>query len=259
MRNSKAQTGSVHIVVTVVLIAALIGALGFVFWSNFLKKEAAVSQTENKPSIETPCAAGENTAAENGTFCSQELGLKFAVPSIFVNKLIKVDNYEVFQGPLDPNAKKTAGSSENVYQATISGSDNFTFTIAQEPLRTGYVDVPHLLQNTYYDQATGELTRVNAPTRQYDSARNATVTSGDYSKGEVVPSFTVGDVRFFKGTDGDAGQVENIYFGVVKNKIIKMSLKNIGYIGDPATDPTTIDADQVFTELDASIKALKFI
>jgi len=257
MRKNESQIGSVHVVLVAALVVVLLGALGFAFWNNFLNKETLVSQTESKPKANDFCLSGENAAAENGVFCSKEIGVKFAVPSIFAKKLTKVDNYEVFEGPLDPNAKKSAGTSENVYRATISGNDNFTFTVAQEPVRTGYVDVPHKLQNTYYDQATGDLTLIKAPTRHYDSATDAYITSGSYSKGEVVPSFTVGDVRFFKGSNGDAGQVENIYFGIVNGKIVKISLKNMGYIGDPASDPTTIDASKVLDELDKAIKALR--
>lgn len=256
MQKVKSQTGSAHAVIIIVLVIALLGVLGFVFWNNFLKKEPA-AQTEPTPTAREFCSDGENTTATEGIFCSQEMGIKFDVPSIFTNKLTKADNYQVFQGPLDPNSKTSAGMSENVYRATISGTDNFTFTIAQEPLRTGYVDVEHKLQGTYYDQATSELTLVNAPTRQYDSATETTTTTGTLGKGEVVPSFNVGDVRVFKGKIGDAGQVKNTYFAVIKGKIIKITLLNEGYIGNPDNDPTTIDASKVFEELDTALKSLK--
>lgn len=256
MRKDKSQTGSAHAVIIVVLIIALIGGLGFVFWNSFLKKETPVSQTGDTLQVEDFCSSGENVKAENGTFCSKEIGVKFTVPSIFVNKLVKTDNYEVFEGPLDPNAKKSVGTSENVYRATISGNDNFTFSIAQEPLRTGYVDVGHKLQGTYYDQATGDLTLVGTPTSHYNSTTN-TSTTGSYSKGEVVPSFSADGVRFYKGSTGDAGRIKNAYFGIINNKIVKISLEHVGYVGNPANDPSTIDADKVFDELDKSIKALK--
>lgn len=258
MRKNISQIGSAHVAVIVVLVVALI-VLGFVFWNSFLKKETTVSQAEDKPQVKGFCSNGENAAAENGTFCSKEIGVKFTVPSIFVNKLVKIDNYEVFEGPLDPNAKKSAGASENVYRATISGNDNFVFTVAQEPLRTGYVGVAYMLQGTYYDQATGDLTLASGPTNHYDSTTNTFTTTGSYSKGEVVPSFSADGARFFQGSIGDAGQVEHIYFGIINNKIVKISLKHAVYMGDPANDPTTIDAGKVFDELDKSIKALKVI
>jgi hypothetical protein len=261
MRKNKSQTGSAQIVIVIVVVAALVGTLGFVFWNNFLNKKADVAQTNaTKAKVEESCAGTQNTAAEKGVFCSEELGVKVTVPSIFTNKLVKAANYEVFKNPtLNPDSKQSAGMSENVYSAAISGNDNFTFTIAQEPLRTGYVGVSHMLQNTYYDQADATLTLVKSPTRHYDSATGTYTTTGSYSKGEVVPSFTADGVRFFKGTVGDAGQTENTYFGVVKGKIIKISLKHTGYMGDPSHDPSTINADNVFAELDTAVKALKVV
>lgn len=262
MQKNRSQIGSAHVVIIIVAVIGLLGAVGFIFWNNFLKKESTTSQTASKstkPKAQKPCSDEENEKAENGTFCSKEIGIKFVVPSIFFNKLAKADNSEVFQGLLDPNAKKSAGFTENVYKATISGSDNFTFTITQEPLRSGYVGVAHGLQEVYYDQSTSELTLVKTPNRHYDSKTDTITVSGDYVKGDIVPSFLVGKTRFFKGVYGDAGQVGNDYFAVINNKIVKILLKNVGYMGPPASDPTTIDANKIFDELDKSIKELKII
>lgn len=259
MQKYKSQAGSVPIVVVILLVIALVGALGFIFWNNFLKKDSSVAQTDDKQKVEELCAGGENTVAEKSIFCSKEIGIKLTVPSVFAGKFTKIDDYEVFQGSLDPNEKKTAGQSENTYRATISGSDNFTFTIAKEPLRTGYVDVPYKLQNTYYDQVTGDLTLIKAPETHFDSMSNKMMTSGSYSKSEVVPSFTADGIRFFKATSGDAGQTETAYFAVINNKIVKISLKHSAYMGDSANDPATIDEAKIFDELDKSIKTLKTI
>lgn len=261
MRKNKSQTGSAQAVVAIMVIVVLVGVLGFVFWNNFLNKKTDVVQTNgNKAKVEEPCTGAQNTAAEKGVFCSKEIGIKVTVPSIFTNKLAKATNYEVFKNSsLNPDSKQSAGMSENVYSAAIKGNDNFTFTIAQEPLRTGYVGVGHLLQNTYYDQADANLTLVKSPTSYYDSTTGTSTTTGSYGKGEVVPSFTADGVRFFKGSIGDAGQTEITYFGVVNGKIVKISLKHAGYMGDPSRDPSTINADSVFAELDAAVKALKVI
>jgi hypothetical protein len=260
MQKHNSQTGSAHIAAIVVLVIALVGALGYIFWNNFLnKEETAVSKTENTSAAKQVCADGENETAEKGTFCSDEMAIKFAVPGIFTGKLAKADNYEVTESSLGPDGEKSAGTSELVYSAKMTGNDNFTFTIAQEPLRSGYVDAPHALQTTYFDKSTGELTQVNIPMSRYDSAKDDYVLSGEYSKGAVVPSFDVDGIRVFKCSNGDAGRAGNIYLAVINDKIVKISLQHDGYMGDPANDPTTIDADKVFEELDKSIKALNVI
>lgn len=260
MKKSDSQTGSAHIVIVVVLALALVGGLGYVFWNNFLdKKETVVAEAEVKPTPKAFCSDGENAAAEKGVFCSEEMGIKFSVPSIFVDKLTKLDNYPVYEGSLDYREKKEAGFSELAYHAVVTGNDNFSLTIAKEPLRSGDVGLYHMLQGTYFDQATGELTGVNGPTSQYDSATDSYTWSGGFSKGETVPSFDVDGIRFYKTSSGDAGTMEIAYLAVINNKIIKIHLGHSAYMGDPANDPTTIDADKVSAELEQSIKSLKFL
>lgn len=46
MQRSKSQTGSAHAVTVIILVVTLVGALGFVFWNNFLKEKPA-SDTQN--------------------------------------------------------------------------------------------------------------------------------------------------------------------------------------------------------------------
>ena len=45
--KSRNQTGSAHIVIIIILVVALVGALGFVFWQNFLNKPSSTRDTTN--------------------------------------------------------------------------------------------------------------------------------------------------------------------------------------------------------------------
>jgi uncharacterized protein YpmB len=57
IKNSSKQMGSAHVVIIVILVVALIGALGFIFWKNFATKESennSVKKTESKHSSVTP-------------------------------------------------------------------------------------------------------------------------------------------------------------------------------------------------------------
>jgi len=116
--------------------------------------------------------------------------------------------------------------------------------------------VQHALQPTYYDKSTGVLSLVKAPTNVYNSTTNTYTTTGSYSKGDAVPSSAINGIRFFKTSNGDAGQTESTYLAVVNGKIVKVSLKHVGYMGDPAKDPSTIDSDKVFDEFANNMKAL---
>ncbi len=44
--KSNSQQGSVHVVITICLVVALIFALGWIFWQNFIHKEATKKDTE---------------------------------------------------------------------------------------------------------------------------------------------------------------------------------------------------------------------
>lgn len=54
IKNSRMQTGSAHVIIVIILVVALLGALGFIFWQNFIDKpddtssaNAEISKTED--------------------------------------------------------------------------------------------------------------------------------------------------------------------------------------------------------------------
>ena len=69
----------------------------------------------------------------------------------------------------------------------------------------------------------------------------------------------VGSTRFYRADSGDAGIEDVTYVAVIKGQIIKIWLDHKGYIGDPAKDPSTIDASTVLKPLDDAVKKLQVI
>lgn len=45
IKNSSTQKGSAHVII-VILVVALLGTLGFIFWQNFIHKEPVTTKTE---------------------------------------------------------------------------------------------------------------------------------------------------------------------------------------------------------------------
>lgn len=43
----KSQKGSAHVIVTILLVVALLGALGFIFWQNVISKNSSLDTTAN--------------------------------------------------------------------------------------------------------------------------------------------------------------------------------------------------------------------
>lgn len=257
IKNSQYQAGSAHIVIIVILIVVIVASLGFVVWKNFFVPKDSQPTAEVSQTKDSECES--DVIEKNGVFCSEEIGIKLKAPMVFDGKFAKTDNYEIFKGTVDYTTRTSAGHSDIVYSAVITGNDEFTFTIAKEPLRSGYVDVGHMLQSTYYDAETGLLSLTTSPTQNYNSTTDSYTTSGEYAVAATLPSFVVDDVKFYHGSVGDAGTRYETYFAIVNDSIVKIKLTHSGYMGPAENDPGTIDADQVFNELDGAVKSLEFI
>lgn len=50
IKTSQNQTGSAHVLIVVILVVALLGALGFIFWQNLINKEKTKIDTTNTTS-----------------------------------------------------------------------------------------------------------------------------------------------------------------------------------------------------------------
>lgn len=242
--NKRNQQGSGLVVLIVILSLAIVGTLGYIFWDKYVNQPADTPTTSNNetPAAEEPkakCADGDDEKATSGVFCSEEIGIKFMVPTIFKGDLKVAGNYAVTKD-FD---QKPAGKSEKVFQVKMSGNDKFTFTIAREALRSGYTGVGYKLQNAYYDAHSAKLGLVGS----------------DQKISEQVPSFKVGSTKVYKGTEGDAGVTGADYLAIVNRKIVIISIRNFGYIGPEEQDPTTIDAEKVFKELDTAVHAITIL
>jgi len=249
IKNSQKQNGSALVVAVIVLMVVVISALCYVVWNNFLipKDDRSTIGEVNQviESDDKECKA--DTIEENGIFCSEEIGIKLKVPSVFNGKFEKTDNYEIYKGTVDYTTRTSAGDSNTVYSAIISGNDQFSLTVASEPLRSGYVGIGHSLQNTYYDAETGLL------------SLTMNDTPGNYAVGDTVPSFIVNGVKFYHGSVGDAGARYETYFAVINGSIVNIMLKHGAYMGPSENDPSTIDSEQVFNELDSEMRKIELV
>jgi hypothetical protein len=70
LKSSQTQTGSAHAVISIVLAVGLLGALGFIFWQNFINKDETKMESVSKTSqVEsTKDAPDKEAALTAGTF-----------------------------------------------------------------------------------------------------------------------------------------------------------------------------------------------
>lgn len=67
MKETQKQTGSVHVVVIVILVIATVGLLGFVLWQNFVQKDSSQSSSDQQSSTtvsDTKATSQTNTTAK---------------------------------------------------------------------------------------------------------------------------------------------------------------------------------------------------
>lgn len=79
VNKHRSQTGSVHLVIIVILVAALFGALGFVFWQNFMQSKSSSTQdnTAIKATSNTDSNSSNNVTASTvvGNFYSEYMSV----------------------------------------------------------------------------------------------------------------------------------------------------------------------------------------
>lgn len=86
IKNSSKETGSAHVVIIVILIVAIIGALGFVVWKNFLDTP---DSSNTSKSVVTP--KNEETSKEDTlTYRSEAIGIEFKYPKDWIK--VECDN-----------------------------------------------------------------------------------------------------------------------------------------------------------------------
>lgn len=90
--KSRNQTGNAHVVIIIILVVALVGALGFVFWQNFMNKSATNTTAETTQQQETTSA----TKADSKTLAVTEWNIKGSYGGD------QTFSYEIFA--TDPNA-----------------------------------------------------------------------------------------------------------------------------------------------------------
>lgn len=89
IKTSLNQKGSAHVVIIVILVVALIGALGFVFWQNFMKNDTASNADK---SVDT--SKNENKPKDDAlTYRNDVIGIEFTYPKDWIK--VECDNTNV--------------------------------------------------------------------------------------------------------------------------------------------------------------------
>ena len=81
MKKLNNQTGSAHVVIIIILIAAVLGLLGFVFWQNFIKKTSPQTTSQvTKTTATTPVSNSTTTPKAPASAVYSGSGIAFNYP-----------------------------------------------------------------------------------------------------------------------------------------------------------------------------------
>lgn len=116
IKTSLRQNGSAHVAIIIILIAALLGTLGFIFWQNFVKKsdttniETSKSTDEGKDDEQKP-------GADTLVYRNDSIGIEFTYPKDWIK--VECDDTYI----TDPQNRVYFGTNE-AGLGIVKGSDS---------------------------------------------------------------------------------------------------------------------------------------
>jgi len=75
IKHFSKQTGSTHVIIIVILVVALLGTLGFVFWQNIINKKSAEMSSDSKQATNQPAEKVKDT--DKGYLVLKDWNIKF--------------------------------------------------------------------------------------------------------------------------------------------------------------------------------------
>jgi hypothetical protein len=114
IKTSSRQSGSAHVIIVIVLVAVLVGMLGFVFWKNYMNKDTLKSI--NNKNTQSEVEAEEAPYDGWHSYSLKREGLDFKYPSSW-----KLTDRSVTAGECMPNAQNCPGQSMD-YVSLVSPS-----------------------------------------------------------------------------------------------------------------------------------------
>lgn len=135
MKKNRTDGFAVGVVIAIVVVLALAGALGWVFYNNIQKQKKDTPQPSSSKTViqqaETFCKENEDAAATKGVFCSEEWGFRLHVPDELKGQIALEESS--LQGV--DSQKITATKAYVAKEQSQESGDSYSFEISQYPLR----------------------------------------------------------------------------------------------------------------------------
>lgn len=221
MKNKKSQSGSAHAIIVIILVIALLGSLGFIFWQNFVQSKNTPDQNKNNQTINK---STENSAKTN---VSNEIALTESI----------TDN-TVGTGLTLKYPSNWLLSDFKSYNQDGLRSEQYNITSPSGDIKIHYLLGNGGVGGTCEKLSGDEIIQINAeemPT--YPDARFVTYYGKDYYAAVVQPntasvkSVKVGDSGCDFGISGILSPIKNNYSINNVSLSLTIELPKIGYKG----------------------------
>lgn len=138
------QSGSAHVIIIIALVGALIGALGWIFWQNFIAKDSASSISNY-----AECAADKDSKIQESypEVCVTKDGKSFTNPGQKVNTPVKEEAKGLIVGKASYPSEGLPEDEEVCAENTKDKSKTYCINVGNSGAVEYQLEVP---AGTYY-------------------------------------------------------------------------------------------------------------
>lgn len=186
----KKQSGSAHVIIVIILVVALIGALGFIFWQNFVAKKADTktsSEETSKPAAKEEPKKEPTLSANWFVYESQNKKYSMAIPDGWRLRTLQ-GNDDLF---LRAGLTYSAGTPAVVEAVEDYGSDGGAFSLNYD-----YKSDPNFSSSDWFteaDKLETYTTKNSVVTTKYSRTQTAEPEGMGYPKGTVTYAYKLSD------------------------------------------------------------------
>ena len=144
IKNSQKQSGNALVVAVIVLVLALLGALGFIFWNNILNKDS-------------DSVVNTDTSSNDSQGVSKSKGISTEVSDLVSKSLMTSDNIGINYKAPSTWSGGSFGGGDNLGDSestTLTSSDGFVITMT----------ISRLIRGWEYDSLTATILDVQKST-----------------------------------------------------------------------------------------------
>lgn len=219
MTNKVSQKGSSHIVIIVILVVALLGALGFVFWQNFINKDPIVKEAETSKTQ----AQTKDEYAGWKTYASTRDGYYIKYPSDWL-----VINETTTDGPYIRNFDPTSQPAEDPANHKNSPKGYINLRV----LKTEANDAIFMgsTATEWYTKLGNSAVSMGPVTYTPDTVTNYEVNGMVAKKTKTV--FTETDEDIFLIKNGSLYNINLYPYDISKKETVKNILNSFTYMTD---------------------------